>query len=649
MKKLFLFSVLFLVIYSATAIALEIKIKEEAGGAVKTYYTSGTAACVGKPPCKTVKILADYTGQSGFIGCDKYIPSYLYAKANCGNGRFAWIRDGNLMQDIYYNDGNSACLSKWGRTCTSINYGNDRNVPYNDNSGCSWYFGSNFITAACDYSCTETTPTNALLCANDETGLTADTARTTVISCTTAKKCEYACSVGYTPSADKTRCITTCTPSYVNNCDSSDGCGNTRSTSPYNICNLATAGACGTESACSDSVDNNCNGESDYDSKDGRHGDNDCKVGVTGISVSNANPYVNTAISVSCTSNVANVNSISATLGGSLCTYNLWSGNSVSFTCNTGSSAGAKIATCYVDTTKSYKSGSNPTKYVNVQVPVCSSYSASSSCSSNTNCEWCVRCSNPFSTGQADACVTKGSCPARTCHKNQCGAACDNTVGGCPGSSCNSDTCKCFVDGACGTANGKTYPSATTSWGSDTFCSAGTTNPTNPTFPSAGGTTTWSCVGSDGGGTTASCSASRSTTAVNGVCGNGNVDIVTGESCDGTNLNGKTCATQGYSSGTLSCKPDCTFNTANCVSSAGCDSSHCNLCTQSSTQCINAGCDWDGFVGSATYNTCISKTADCGTPCNPWRQECNVNPEVKKTCCVVSGGTGETWVPITEL
>lgn len=51
-------------------------------------------------------------------------------------------------------------------------------------------------------------------------------------------------------------------------------------------------------------------------------------------------------------------------------------------------------------------------------------------------------------------------------------------------------------------------------------------------------------------------------------CGNGVID--TGEDCDGSNLNNKTCQTQGFVSGTLSCQ-SCRFNTTACVKGSGCD------------------------------------------------------------------------------
>jgi len=42
-----------------------------------------------------------------------------------------------------------------------------------------------------------------------------------------------------------------------------------------------------------------------------------------------------------------------------------------------------------------------------------------------------------------------------------------------------------------------------------------------------------------------------------------------GEQCDGTDLGGATCISQGYSSGNLSCESNCTFNVSGCVSGGG--------------------------------------------------------------------------------
>lgn len=52
------------------------------------------------------------------------------------------------------------------------------------------------------------------------------------------------------------------------------------------------------------------------------------------------------------------------------------------------------------------------------------------------------------------------------------------------------------------------------------------------------------------------------------LCGNAELD--TGESCDSSNLGGRTCEDEGFSGGTLVCASDCTFDTSSCDSPDGC-------------------------------------------------------------------------------
>ncbi|MBI5509443.1 MAG: hypothetical protein HY903_11895 [Deltaproteobacteria bacterium] len=47
-------------------------------------------------------------------------------------------------------------------------------------------------------------------------------------------------------------------------------------------------------------------------------------------------------------------------------------------------------------------------------------------------------------------------------------------------------------------------------------------------------------------------------------CGNGNAQQR--EQCDGSDLDGATCVTLGYSSGALSCRATCSFDVTGCTS-----------------------------------------------------------------------------------
>jgi hypothetical protein len=119
---------------------------------------------------------------------------------------------------------------------------------------------------------------------------------------------------------------------------------------------------------------------------------------------------------------------------------------------------------------------------------------------------------------------------------------------GCPGDDVPSDT-----DGGSSTGgetddsgsltNVTSMTNATTT--GDTADSSGgdtTTDPTDPTNPTGDTGTT------DTGGA---------------VCGDDMVEG--GEACDGTDLSGADCVSEGFESGTLACAGDCTFDTSKCV------------------------------------------------------------------------------------
>lgn len=94
-------------------------------------------------------------------------------------------------------------------------------------------------------------------------------------------------------------------------------------------------------------------------------------------------------------------------------------------------------------------------------------------------------------------------------------------------------------------------------------------------------------------------------------CGNGSID--SGESCDGANLNSKTCGTQGFDGGSLSCNADCSFNTSACTLNCG------NGTIQSPEQCDGA---------NLNSQTCVTQGFNSGT------LTCNANCTFSNSACV---------------
>jgi|GEM_PF-3518772 len=124
------------------------------------------------------------------------------------------------------------------RTLVAACSNDPTNCEYVCNSG---YALSGGVCVAVTYSCTGTTPTNATICTGDDTGLTANTPKTVVASCTTGNKCEHTCNSGYTLSAGVCVAVTySCTgttPSNATICsgDDTDLTANTAKTS-VNYC-----------------------------------------------------------------------------------------------------------------------------------------------------------------------------------------------------------------------------------------------------------------------------------------------------------------------------------------------------------------------------------------------------------------------------
>ncbi len=183
---------------------------------------------------------------------------------------------------------------------------------------------------------------------------------------------------------------------------------------------------------CSDTKDNDCNGDIDYDGAriPGKKGDVGCPVGVTDISVSSDKPIENSKVVVKCTSTVTNVNSVTVKLDNVLCSYTSWENLNAVFSCNVGAFTGnPKTIICSIDTTKSTKTGTDQNKQITVIPSDCSKFGSGDACNADSRCSWCGACSGKKYSGGSDRCIAKGSC-SYTCTKDKCGATCDPTLGG---------------------------------------------------------------------------------------------------------------------------------------------------------------------------------------------------------------------------
>mgnify|MGYP001583740530 FL=1 len=201
-------------------------------------------------------------------------------------------------------------------------------------------------------------------------------------------------------------------------------------------------------------------------------------------------------------------------------------------------------------------------------------------------------CGNDGCGGSCGSCGTGFSCDALgQCYSNSCTPASDPTLRGV----CGTFVCGTKTNGTCGSAD----------------CGTCSTNST--------------------------CNVTAGTCVAN--CGNGIIDV--GEQCDGTNLSGQNCTTQGFTSGTLSCSSTtCQFNTASCTTTIGngvCNAgetcaqepvacqglqatcSSGNVCVSGSCQPTNGGVGCTNYCISLLHNppytdsVCTSNTGQCGS------------------------------------
>jgi len=239
-------------------------------------------------------------------------------------------------------------------------------------------------------------------------------------------------------------------------------------------------------SLCIDRLDNDCDGEGDYDGAGVpgvTHGDNGCAVSITGInapvpqSIPPNTVFTSSNFNLDCTSSPSNVNSIIGTLDGVSCGFVNWFVNVARFNCASSSTPRVQVATCDIDTSKSYRTGTAINSNVNVVSNACSSYTTSSSCESISGniCDWVLGCSitNPtWSNGFGNRCVPAGTgtgnymCRA-TVPATSCGATCDGTLNGCSQTqSCDLNSCGCVEQNPNINLNGGVSPNSF-AWGSN--------------------------------------------------------------------------------------------------------------------------------------------------------------------------------------
>lgn len=126
-------------------------------------------------------------------------------------------------------------------------------------------------------------------------------------------------------------------------------------------------------------------------------------------------------------------------------------------------------------------------------------------------------------------------------------------------------------------------------------------------------------------------------------CGDGSVTGT--EVCDGSNLNGGTCITQGFTAGTLTCNSNCLgYNTSACTSNL-CGNSAINGNEQCDTANLNGQtCQSQGFssgtlscAANCTFNTSSCVTAVCGNGTQDAGEQCDDGGTVNGSTCSPTG------------
>ena len=142
--------------------------------------------------------------------------------------------------------------------------------------------------------------------------------------------------------------------------------------------------------------------------------------------------------------------------------------------------------------------------------------------------------------------------------------------------------------------------------------------------------------------------ATNNNNSNNGTCGNGVID--SGETCDGTNLNGATCLSLGYYGGTPLCSVDCgNIDISACKNYGHCGDGiiqdsygeECDGTNLGSANCTDFGY-YDGTISSCKSD-CTLDLSGCEDVCLVW----DPNGRAHLTIESATFGTGNTWADYT--
>jgi len=334
----------------------------------------------------------------------------------------------------------------------------------------------------------------------------------------------------------------------------------------------------------------------------------------------------------------------------------------------------------------------------------------------------CGGCTLPETCGGGGA-ANQCGCAALTCGPTDCGVlndGCGATIncgsctapntcggGGVPGQcGCTPNTC---APGQCGVIdNGCGVPMNCGNCAAPNTCGGGGTpnqcgcTPLTACGPGqcgmiadgCGGTLTCTCTAPDtcgGGGTPNQCGCTPltcgptacgpiangcgSTINCTNCCGNGTVETAMGEQCDGTNLNGQTCLTQGFTgtTGLLLCNSSCRLDASRCCNAVNgswdgiwrndgtcgqyqpCQQRQVQNCVGSScggtcpgtrpTQFIACGpcCGNNVPEAGETCTSCPSDVSCCGNWALNTGEQCDPGgPQLNGQTCVTLGYPGGT-------